>query len=62
MDKTKDGNAHLEDVTSAEHKDVVPDTNAETERETVEKKGLEPFLKPKKVGNTDVLEVFVELG
>jgi len=43
----------------AEHKDVVPDTNAEAKGETIEEKGLKPFLKPEEVWNTDVLEVFI---
>lgn len=46
LSQLKNRDAHLEDISGTIDEDVVPDTDAETEREAVEEERLKPFLEP----------------
>lgn len=43
-------------------KDIVPDSEAQSEGEAVEKARLEPLVDPEQVGDVVVFEVLVEIG
>jgi hypothetical protein len=61
LNELKDSDTDLKDITGTINKDVVPDTDAEAERETIEEERLKPFLQPEQVRDADLLEVLIKL-
>lgn len=60
LDQLQYGYAYLEYITGTVNKDVVPNSNTESQGKAIKEERLEPLLKPKKVWYADILKVLIE--